>query len=126
TEVLAVHTWRHPFPGPAHVALDPFVDDASARRREEDVLADALRPWTSRLPGGTVREVVEHERPAAALVAASLTADLLVVGHRRRHGGTIASVTAAVVHRAECPVAVVPLPARAGQARRHETAGPAA
>ena len=108
TEVVAVHTWRHPFPGPGHLALDPFVGEPAARRREEDVLADALQgcPAAAGIP---VRQIVEHGHPAAALVAASLAADLLVVGHRRRSPGLLGSVTSAVVHRAACPVAVVPL-----------------
>lgn len=110
TDLLAVHTWRHPFPGVGHLLLDPFVDDAAAQRREEGVLADALESRAGRTPGVEVRQVIERERPAAALVAASLTADLVVVGHRRRPAGLVGSVTAAVVHRADCPVAVVPLP----------------
>jgi nucleotide-binding universal stress UspA family protein len=42
------------------------------------------------------------------LTAASLTAPLLVVGHRRRRSS--GSTTHGVLHRAGCPVAVVPLP----------------
>lgn len=109
TEVVAVHTWRHPFPGPGHLALDPFVGEPAARRREEDVLADALETCAVAAEGIVVRRVVEREQPATALVAASLTADLLVVGHHHRAAGLLGSVTAAVVHRAACPVAVVPL-----------------
>jgi nucleotide-binding universal stress UspA family protein len=46
------------------------------------------------------------------LVAASLTAQLLVVGHHRHRA--LGSTTHAVLHRATCPVAVVPIAASAG------------
>jgi nucleotide-binding universal stress UspA family protein len=124
TEVVAVHAWQHPFPGPGHLALDPFVGEPAARRREEDVLADALEGCALAAAGTPVRRIVEHGHPAAALVAASLAADLLVVGHRSRATGLLGSVTAAVVHRAACPVAVVPL--RVASARTPEGLSPAA
>jgi nucleotide-binding universal stress UspA family protein len=50
------------------------------------------------------------DRPAPALLDASTAAELLVVGHR--HRGRLArlgSTTNGVLHRASCPVAVVPL-----------------
>jgi nucleotide-binding universal stress UspA family protein len=113
TELVAVHTWEHTAPGPVHLAVDPLVDETRARRREEAVLDDTLAgTGADRIP---VRRVVERGRPAEALLAVATTAQLLVVGHRHRHGGPIGvlrSVTNAVLHRAACPVAVVPLPAR--------------
>jgi nucleotide-binding universal stress UspA family protein len=113
TDLVAVHAWRHLFPGPAHVVLDPFVDGAAAQRREEGVLADALATTArGRAPGVGIRRVVERDRTATALVSAALAAQLLVVGHRHRATGMLGSTTAAVLHRAACPVAVVPLPAR--------------
>ena len=45
--------------------------------------------------------------------AAGLTAALLVIGHHRRR--RLGSTTHAVLHRANCPVAVVPLPAGASR-----------
>jgi nucleotide-binding universal stress UspA family protein len=54
-----------------------------------------------------VREVVVRDKPARALVAAGLTAELLVIGHRPRH--RLGSTTHGVLHRTSCPVAVVPI-----------------
>ncbi|MFF4568210.1 universal stress protein [Streptomyces sp. NPDC001410] len=56
-------------------------------------------------------EVVRVPSPAGALVAASLDADLVVVGARRpaHHvGRSLGRVTHAVLQHAHCPVAVVP------------------
>ncbi|MCF6734353.1 universal stress protein [Blastococcus sp. KM273129] len=109
--LVAVHTWRHPAPGPAHLALDPLVGDEAAQRREEDLLSDVLAPWTARYPQVPVRQVVERGRAAEVLLSASLTAELLLVGRRSRWGGVLGglrSTTNAVLHRAGCPVQVVP------------------
>jgi nucleotide-binding universal stress UspA family protein len=57
--------------------------------------------------------VVVREKTARALVAASLTAELLVVGHHRRRA--LGSAAYGALHRAGCPVAVVPV---AGAAAR--------
>lgn len=118
TEVVAVHCWRHTVPGPAHLLLDPFVDEDSARAREEGVLDDALAAPGERRPAVPVRRVVERGRAAPALTAAGLAAELLVVGHRRRAGHGLGSVATAVLHTATCPVLVVPIPSatRAGSA----------
>ncbi|MCZ2860588.1 universal stress protein [Blastococcus sp. VKM Ac-2987] len=115
--LVAVHTWRHPVPGPAHVALDPLVGVDAAQRREEELLADLLQPWTARYPRVPVRQVVERAGAAEVLLSAGLTAELLVVGRRDRRGGVLGSLrstTNAVLHRALCPVQVVPVgePAR--------------
>ncbi|MFC5957210.1 universal stress protein [Streptomyces pratens] len=56
-------------------------------------------------------EVVRVPSPAGELVAASMRADLVVVGaHKRAHhaGRALGRVTHAVLQHAHCPVAVVP------------------
>ena len=111
TDVVAVHCWQHTVPGPAHLLLDPFVDEDSARAREEAVLDDALAAPAGRRPEVPVRRVVERGRAAPALTAAALAAELLVVGHRPRAGRGLGSVATAVLHTATCPVLVVPIPA---------------
>lgn len=110
-DLIAVRAWEHTVPGSAGV-LDPLVDEGTAQRREEDSLGDALAVAVAAHPGVPVRSIVERAPAARLLLDASLTVELLVVGHRRRHWGRLGSVAHATVHRAGCPVAVVPLPAR--------------
>ncbi|MEU2563607.1 universal stress protein [Streptomyces longispororuber] len=105
-----VHAWRCP----AHEvsdrpratdAADPHQQRAEARVR---TVLDGVPP-----PGAAVavrRRVVEGDARAALLDAAA-TADLLVVGARRRTshvGMQLGPVNHAVLHHAACPVAVVP------------------
>ncbi|MGV9561510.1 universal stress protein [Streptomyces sp. NPDC003480] len=78
----------------------------------EHLVVAALRPWCEKFPRVRVTETVTEGRPAAELVHASACASLLVVGRRtrdtRRLGPLIGAVTHAVLHHADCPVAVVP------------------
>jgi nucleotide-binding universal stress UspA family protein len=57
--------------------------------------------------------VVGVDGSEAALAAASMTAQLLVVGHRARRAP--GSTTHGVLNRATCPVAVVPVATGGGQ-----------
>ncbi|MGY1747321.1 universal stress protein [Blastococcus sp. SYSU D00695] len=114
--VVAVHTWRPTVPGLLHSAVEPRADAATAQRREEAVLADAIdRAGVLPVP---VHPVVRRGGAAPTLLAAALTAELLVVGHRQDRVGHLRSVTSAVLHRATCPVTVVPLGAGAPAGRR--------
>jgi nucleotide-binding universal stress UspA family protein len=105
TDLVALHAWQE-------VVLDaplrsPMIDWADVVAHEEQVLTEALASWKDREPEVLVRAVLVRDGPARALVAASMTAELLVVGHRARRlpGAT----THSVLHRATCPVAVVPI-----------------
>ncbi|MET8950018.1 universal stress protein [Streptomyces sp. NPDC004393] len=89
---------------------DPARLGENAVEREHFVVA-ALRPWCEKFPRVRVTETVTEGRAAAELVHASTCASLLVVGRRRRDtrlGPLIGAVTHAVLHHADCPVAVVP------------------
>ncbi len=63
-----------------------------------------------RQPGVPVTTLIGHGPPVETLLELSLDADMLVVGSRRRSGGTVllGSVSQRVAERAHCPVAVVP------------------
>ncbi|CAM5481655.1 universal stress protein [Streptomyces spiroverticillatus] len=109
--VAVVHAWRCP----AHEVPDypraaPDDHRLRAERQVEEVLKAAVRarPEFAGLP--VRREVVEG--PArSALLDAALTADLLVIGARRRKGHLgmqLGPVNHGVLHHAPCPVAVVP------------------
>ncbi|MFD4511159.1 universal stress protein [Streptomyces sp. NPDC058457] len=107
-EVDAVRAWR----APARETTDhPLLSGEPARLHEQeasDTLEKALRdvPEQVRVHRQTV------EGPARqVLLAASHTADLLVVGARRNTGHfglQLGRVAHGVLHHAACPVAVVP------------------
>jgi nucleotide-binding universal stress UspA family protein len=107
TDLVAVHAWQDASLETAFRSLGPLVDWAGVLADEERVLAEALAGWRDKEPDVEVREVVVRDKPARALVAAGLTAQLLVIGHRPRH--RLGSTTHGVLHRTSCPVAVVPI-----------------
>jgi nucleotide-binding universal stress UspA family protein len=107
TELVAVHAWQDVVLETAYRSISPLVDWDGVMADEERVLAEALSGWRDKEPDVAVREIVLRERTARALVEASLAAELLVVGRRPRRwlGPTVHGA----LHRAACPVAVVPL-----------------
>jgi nucleotide-binding universal stress UspA family protein len=107
TDLVAVHAWQNAVLETAFRSRGPLADWAGFAVDEQLALSEALAGWRDKAPDVVIREVVVRDRPARALVAAGLTAELLVVGHRRRLA--LGSTTHAVLHRATCPVAVVPL-----------------
>jgi nucleotide-binding universal stress UspA family protein len=110
TDLIAVHAWQDVRLDAAYQSISPLVDWSSVRADEDRVLAEALAGWRDKQPDVEVREVTLRDKPARGLLAAALTAELLVIGHRRRNRlATLGSTTHAVLHRASCPVAVVAL-----------------
>ncbi|WP_320068759.1 universal stress protein [Micromonospora sp. RTGN7] len=110
----AVHAYRHPgAEGPGD--MQPLVyDEGQLRREEHRVLDESLTGLEKRWPQVAVERVATRQRPAAALAEASRSAQLLVVGGRGRGeftGLVLGSVSHAMLHRADCPVAVVRAPA---------------
>ncbi|MER6441246.1 universal stress protein [Streptomyces sp. NPDC001185] len=102
----AIHTWRLPScaKGWMPYAL-PEEDRGAWEDQEVQLLSDALRPWREKYPRVNVYEDVRLQIPSAALVRASASAELLVVG---RAGRTLGPAVRAVLERTACPVAVVP------------------
>ncbi|MEU6238390.1 universal stress protein [Kitasatospora sp. NPDC047058] len=106
----AVHGWDLP-PAFGTVGFVPTPPElAGLEELEAKGLALALAGWREQYPG---TEVVEEVRVGAAraLVEASATADLVVLGRRRRPhdlGPRLGRVAHAVLHHAHAPVAVVP------------------
>ncbi|MFF4541871.1 universal stress protein [Streptomyces aureus] len=106
-----VHAWRKPSVpglGPGEIGL------VSGERRSDEwlgFLSAVLRVWRDKYPGVEVAETVTEGRARSALLRAASGAGLLVVGRHvvdRPAGPRIGAVTHAVIHRADCPVAVVP------------------
>ena len=111
TDLVALHAWQDVVLETAFRSISPLADWDGVMADEERVLAEALAGWSAKEPDVEVREVVVREKAARALLAAGLTAQLLVVGHHRRR--MLGSTAHGVLHRANCPVAVVPLQAGA-------------
>ncbi|MGW0599304.1 universal stress protein [Streptomyces sp. NPDC002776] len=113
TDLVALHAWNthtervYDAPGDP-----PFVtyDEERLRHEEERVLAEALVGPGEKYPDVEVRRRLVRGRVRHTLIEASADAGLVVVGARGRGGFTgllLGSVSQAVLHHADCPVAVV-------------------
>lgn len=103
-----VHAWE---PEVDLSALSVVTDAAAAQERARARLAVATAELELVEPGVKLTATAVPGPAAAALLEAAAQADLLVLGVRRRHGG-LGRVAHALLHRAPCPVAVVPAPGR--------------
>ncbi|MGX4695315.1 universal stress protein [Streptomyces sp. JNUCC 63] len=109
-QLVALHAWSAPS-GACTTPQAPSWQLEAHRRPPAQVLDDALRRPAEKYRDATVsRRLIEKPARPALLEAAS-TADLLVVGARRRlgHPGLqLGLINHALLHHAPCPVAVVP------------------
>ncbi|WP_037832181.1 universal stress protein [Streptomyces sp. NRRL F-4474] len=115
-ELVALHTWStwgdhgaHR-PGRPGELVDTIGDADRQRAAEERLLAEALAGHRERYPEVAVRPRVVRGRTRPTLIEASGHAQLIVVGARGRGGFAgllLGSVSQAVLHHADCPVAVV-------------------
>ncbi|MFD9282582.1 universal stress protein [Streptomyces mirabilis] len=103
----AVHAWRLPSCAERWMPYAlPEEDRGVWEDQEVQLLSDALRPWREKkYPQVDVYEDVRLQSPSAALLQASASAELLVVG---RAGRTLGPTVRAVLEQTACPVAVVP------------------
>ncbi|MEU2161549.1 universal stress protein [Streptomyces sp. NPDC019208] len=89
----------------------PFTHRERARERQRGLLARTVADWSRRHPDVAVAGEVVSGDPVEELVKASTTALAVVVGRSRRHAGTgrrLGRVVHGLLHRAGCPVIVVP------------------
>ncbi|MCU0264708.1 MAG: universal stress protein [Actinomycetia bacterium] len=116
TGLTVVHAWEAPFfdrPAGKGPTLPPEVVEEDLRAQADDehrLLDEVLTGWVDKYPEVDATPVLLHDKPAAALVALSVGAELLVVGSRGRGGFAtllLGSVSHPVLHHAACPVAVV-------------------
>ena len=104
-----VHAWR----------MDPVYDDMIVARIGEDwrervaeEIREATEPLTAKYPDVAVEVRVEHQWAADALADLAASSALLVVGRHGHHPplpDRLGSVARTVLHRAPCPVMVVPV-----------------
>ncbi|MER5469048.1 universal stress protein [Streptomyces sp. NPDC002935] len=106
--VLHAFSAPHPFG-----AADRLVQVSGPQllAEHEHAVVATLRPWCEKFPEVSVAETVVDGRPAGELIRASAGAALTVVGRRERDtrfGTYLGPVAHAVLHHADCSVAVVP------------------
>jgi nucleotide-binding universal stress UspA family protein len=108
SELVILHAYDEKWIADEHLPDSGFVDIAASRAAE--ILADAELAARAIAPDLTVRRVEDAGEPVAALLEASRSASLAVVGSRG-HGGFAALLLGGVGHavatHARCPVVVV-------------------
>lgn len=115
-EVRALYAWSYPgmMLAPHGLMMPPNLDVDFGKVGEE-VLATAIDEVGADA-GVTIRPEVVEGGAAVALVRASASADLLVIGSRGLGGFSgllLGSVSHQVAQHAACPVVIVPHPERA-------------
>ncbi|WP_055566345.1 universal stress protein [Streptomyces atriruber] len=106
--VTVVHAWRCPA---REVPDFPTTLPDEHQQRSEARLDECARDARAAHPDIPVHRRTVEGHARTALLAASRTADLLVVGARRRNGRVglrLGPVDHAVLHHAACPVGIVP------------------
>ncbi|OKK03715.1 universal stress protein UspA [Streptomyces sp. CB03234] len=111
--LVALHawtTWNAPMPAPRDASV-PYANPPGALAEEEErLLSEALAGCQERYPDVVVKHKVVRAGTREALIEASRSAQLMVVGARGRGGFTglmLGSVSQALLHHAHCPVVVV-------------------
>ena len=116
--VTAVHAVPVPALAVAEAAPPPLLDP-DTQTEEALVLAESLAGWQEKYPDVHVTRRLVEGSPGRVLTDYSQGAELLVVGSRGRGGFTkllLGSTSYTVLHKAACPVAVLPLPRQSTRA----------
>ena len=110
--LVALHawtTWNAPLPSPREPSMPYANPPGELAAEEERLLSEALAGHRERYPDVTVKHEVVHGRTREALIEASRSAQLVVVGAWGRDGFAgllLGSVSQALLHHAHCPVVV--------------------
>ncbi|MDF3293613.1 universal stress protein [Streptomyces silvisoli] len=106
-----VRAWSYPQALPGYLAVPPpDAEEHVAKERAE--LAETLASGRYAFPDVDVTEEIRLTEPEEALINASHTARLVVVGARRQRpplSMPLGKVVQRVLHHASCPVAVIPI-----------------
>jgi nucleotide-binding universal stress UspA family protein len=105
--VRLIHSWTFP----AGATGADGMPHADLQAAAEKVLDEAVAALGDQAEGVTIEREIANESAARALVEASESADLIVVGSRGLGGFSgllLGSVTQQVAHHAKCPVVIVP------------------
>ncbi|ORB56548.1 universal stress protein [Mycobacteroides saopaulense] len=114
TELVAVHVWNNIPPGYVYAYTAwSAMDSAREEQRQEQILTERLSGWQEKYPEVPVQRVVAVGHPADVLLHKAAGAQLIVTGSRGRGdiaGFFLGSTSHALIHKATCPVMVVPRP----------------
>ena len=108
--LTVIHGWRNLSRGTGVSAGYPLDSDADEVNMAERIITESLAGFAERYPDVHVTEEAIPVAPHRVLADASQSASLLVVGSRGLGafaGLLLGSVSQALLHHAECPVAVV-------------------
>ncbi len=109
--LVVVHgAWERLSRGSSVLALLSSGQERGLSEEEELSIAETIAGFPERYPEVDFREIHRTADPAEALIEASETAKLVVVGARRMGAArafVLRSVSTALVEHAHCPVAVV-------------------
>ncbi|GAA1747282.1 universal stress protein [Luedemannella helvata] len=105
--LVVQHVWWAPDYAAGDGQIDPVALEAEATR----IVAESVEGWSDKYPNVAVETRLTHSADAEAeMIETSTHASLVVVGSRGRggfRGLLLGSVSQALVHHAECPVAIV-------------------
>jgi nucleotide-binding universal stress UspA family protein len=108
--LTVVHAWWLDNMDDVAAAAIWTVDWQTFAMEEQTLVAESLAGWQEKYPDVPVRRHSVRGLPVEALIRQSKSAALVVVGTRGRGGFgglLLGSVSQGVMHRAECPVAIV-------------------
>jgi len=102
--LIALHAWSN-----KELVDVPGVNWPAVKADEERPMSEALAGWQERYPDVTVNKLLVCDKPARAIVEASQSAQLVVLGRHGRNALTrtfLGSVSNAVVQSVRVPVIV--------------------
>lgn len=108
--LMAVHVWSDADTTQVFSQARVFFDWEPIQQTEERLLAERLAGWGEKYPDVVVERRIVKDKPPHALIEASKSAQLVVVGSRGRGGFAgllLGSTSQSLVHAAACPVLVV-------------------
>ncbi|MFD1546053.1 universal stress protein [Nonomuraea guangzhouensis] len=103
-----LYAWQLPIFSPYAAGYNSLLEKAF--QHEARIAGERVAPWREKNPDVEITDEQLCEHPAAALIKAATTADLVVVGSRGLGGfasAVLGSVSRSVLHHVTCPVAVV-------------------
>jgi nucleotide-binding universal stress UspA family protein len=108
--LVAVHAWNDVTYEDTRGTVRVLTQPDALEGGEERLLTERLAGWPEKYPDVEIRRLLVRDRPRHALLEASETAQLVVVGSHGRGGFTgmlLGSTSQALVQHAPCPVLVV-------------------